>query len=280
MSNSELPTASVPPKEGEKKPEEQKENGGTTGNTEDAGKSKNTTGSSKSGKGKSGKGKKGDKPKKKRMSKKELARIKREKAEQERLEQERIALEKQMQREKEEESRKRQEQQQRLQEEMEDITTFRQSRVEKIKAICAQKEEKEDWEIFASCDHSIDVRSEADVNTFIEQWSEVNETSITELFDHIKQSDIITNKLKSKSENHHLSGNTQAMERCDRQIEAIRNLIIQKIENITANILAFYDKLKDPQITSETGDLLYGMWVNINKNPRTKSVEPCPGVTI
>ena len=58
MSNSELPTASVPPKEGEKKPEEQKENGGTTGNPEDAGKSENTTGSSKSGKGKSGKGKK------------------------------------------------------------------------------------------------------------------------------------------------------------------------------------------------------------------------------
>ena len=274
-----MSSTDLPQKEEEKKGEEEKKETEEHEEKKEGEGDEKEEGSEKSNKSKNSK-KKGDKPKKKKMSKKELARIKREKAEQERLEQERIEFEKQMQREKEEELRKRQEQQQRLQEEMEDITKFRQSRIEKIRAINEEKEKEEDWQIFSSCDHSVDVRSEADVNTFIEQWSEVNETSLDELFEHIKQAHVIRDKLRLRSENHHLSGETKQMERCDKQIGAICNLIMHKLDNITAHILAFNDKLKDPQIYGDADDLSFGMWVKSIKNPRIKSADGCTGVTV
>lgn len=228
------------------------------------------------------KGKKGKekKEKKKKLSKKEIARRKKEQAEQERIEAEAKARELQKQKEIEMEAQKRKEQQARLDDEKRDIEQFRKDRIEKIKLIVEERERKEDWDVFSSCDHSIDVRSEADVNTFIEQWSEINETDLSELTDHIKQSEIITNKLIAKSEMMQLTNELSKMERCNKQIKRMRELIVKKIDSITAHIMAFSDKLKESEIYTGTDEILYGMWVNVTKNPRTKLVEPCNGVSI
>lgn len=228
--------------------------------------------------------KKSEKPKKKKLSKKELARLKREKAEQERLEQEKLEAAKKAQQEKEEESRKRAEQQQRLEEEKEYIKNFRLQKEEKIQKIVANFEKTEDWELFSQCSHAIDVRSEADVNTFISQLSEVNETDINQLFEHIHLAKVIENQLRERSEKAQLANRVPLYTRCNRQIDTLQQLINQKIENITVNHLAFSDKFSgakgDVQINGGSDDITYGMWVNLSKNPRIKDVTVCQGVTV
>ena len=122
------------------------------------------------------KGKKEKKPKPKKLSKKERLRLKKEKEEKERLEKERREAELRDQREREYEQKKREEQQQRLIEEDANIKNLRKQRAEEGRKIRAAKAQEDDWEIFKQCNHFVDVRSQSDVNTFITQWKEINET--------------------------------------------------------------------------------------------------------
>ncbi|OHT10199.1 hypothetical protein TRFO_20580 [Tritrichomonas foetus] len=233
--------------------------------------------------GKRGKGKKEKKPKKKKLSKKERLRLKKEKEEQERLEQERIEAELRDQREREYEQKKREEQQQRLIEEDLYVQKLRKQRT--LDGIRIRKElaATDSWEIYRKCDHFVDVRSQADVNTFITQWRENEETELPNLFDHISQSNKIKNQLKLMMQKAEVSKETDEYSRCKAQIEAINELVQQKMEQITVRHLVFSDKYSGAKnevlISTQTDGLVFGMWVNLSKNPRIKEIE-FPGLSV
>jgi len=224
------------------------------------------------------------KPKKKKLSKKELARIKKEKAEQERLEQERKDAERRALQEQEEESRKRREQQQRLIEEDEDIHKLRIVRGNRGGSIVNERQKEEDWTIFQHCDHAVDVRSESDVNTFISQWTDIDETDLNVLFERIHLSNLIQSQLLHRSQVAEIQAQTKEYERCIRQIGSLKEIISSKIEAITVHHLVFSDKYagakNEVQLQGSADDLSYGMWVNLSKNPRIKDVNLCTGVSI
>ncbi|OHT10343.1 hypothetical protein TRFO_20485 [Tritrichomonas foetus] len=256
-----------------------------TGAPEDKPETKEETApASKPATGKKGKRSKSPKkPKKKKLSKKERARLKREKEEQERLEQERREAELRDQREREYEQKKREEQQQRLLEEDNYIHKLRDQRIEDGKKIRSAKAQTDDWEIFKQCDHFYDVRSQSDVNTFITQWREIDETDLQTLFDRIKQSHTILNQLKSIMEIAEVARENSEYERCKRQIQEIHDLINQKMEQITVRHLVFSDKFagakNEVQVSAQADGKIFGMWVNLSKNPRIKEIE-FPGLTV
>lgn len=264
-------TGEIKPVEGETKPEENPENPPAAEEGRATSKSKK------------GKGKKEKKPKKKKLSRKELARLKKEKLEQELREQQRREAELKDQREKEYEQRKRQEQQQRLEEEDRDINKLREQRADDGKRIRATKAHTDDWEIFTQCDHFIDVRYQADVNTFITQWREFEDVDLPGLFEHIHQSNMILTQLIQMMQNAEVSQEIAEYERCKSQIAEIRELINQKIELITIRHLVFSDKFagakNEVQVSCQADGISFGMWVNLSKNPRNKEIE-FPGLTI
>lgn len=233
--------------------------------------------------GKKGKSKKEKPPKKKKLSKKERLRLKKEKEEQERLEQERREAELRDQREREYEQKKREEQQQRLIEEDAYIKKLREDRTAEGKKIRQTQVEADDWEIYKQCDHFVDVRSQSDVNTFLTQWNEIQETDLPKLFEHIQQSNIIKKQLISMQERAEVFQDDDQYKRCKEQISSINKLISQKMEQITFHHLVFSDKFatskNEVQITGQADGLVFGMWINLSKNPRIKEIE-FPGLTV
>ncbi|KAK8885401.1 hypothetical protein M9Y10_040849 [Tritrichomonas musculus] len=233
--------------------------------------------------GKKGKGKKEKKPKAKKLSKKERLRLKKEKEEQERLEQERREAELRDQREREYEQKKREEQQQRLIEEDSYIKNLRKERTEEGRKIRAAKAQADDWEIFKECNHFVDVRSQSDVNTFITQWREINETDLPILFEHFKQSNTIKKQLISMMETAEVSQETDEYNKFKEQIDSLNDIVSSKMEQITGRHLIFSDKFagakNEVQVSAQTDGMIFGMWVNLSKNPRIKEIE-FPGLTV
>lgn len=229
------------------------------------------------------KGKKEKKPKPKKLSKKERLRLKKEKEEQERLEKERREAELRDQREREYEQKKREEQQQRLIEEDAYIKSLRKQRTEEGRKIRAAKAQEDDWEIFKQCNHFVDVRSQSDVNTFITQWKEINETDLPKLFEHIKQSNTIKKQLVSMMETAEVSQETDEYNKLKEQIKSLNEIVSEKLELITGRTLIFSDKFvgakNEVQLSAQTDGMIFGMWVNLSKNPRIKEIE-FPGLTI
>ncbi|OHS94080.1 hypothetical protein TRFO_39717 [Tritrichomonas foetus] len=219
----------------------------------------------------------------KKLSKKERARLKREAAEQERLEQERKEREEQEQREREYEKKKREEQQQRLAIEDGEIKKLRESRTEEGRRIRAEQSQAEDWQIFTQCDHSIDTRSAADVNSFITMWSEHNDDDMKQFFEKVAESRKIVKQLSEIMEKAEVAQDSVQYDRCHEQIEHIKNIIDKKIEQITMHHLVFSDKFagakNEVQINSTIDGLSFGMWVNLSKNPRNKEIT-FPGVKV
>ena len=221
--------------------------------------------------------------KKKKLTKKERARLRKEKAEQERLEQERREAEERDRIEREYEQKKREEQQQRLFEEDQEMKRLRAQRLENGKRIKAAKAQEEDWEIFKACDHFIDVRSQADVNSFITNWRESEQSELPELFEYIHQSEVILKKLTTMLQAAEVARDEATFERCDRQIKELKQLVYDKIEAITMHHLVFSDKYagakNEVQVSSQTDELTFAMWVNLSKNPRIKDIE-FPGLSM
>ena len=221
--------------------------------------------------------------KKKKLSRKERLRMKREKEEQERLEQERREAELRDQREREYEQKKREEQQQRLLEEDNYIHKLRDERTQSGQKIRATKAQTDDWEIFKKCDHFYDVRSQSDVNTFITQWREAEEQDLPSLFERIKQAHSILQQLRAIMQVAEVAREKLEFERCFRQIKEIRELINQKLEQITVRHLVFSDKFaaakNEVQVFNQADGTSFGMWVNLSKNPRIKNIE-FPGFAI
>lgn len=222
--------------------------------------------------------------KKKKMSKKELARLRREKAEQERLEMERKIAEEKALKEQEEELKRRKEQQQRLMEETDELMRIRKERDERGWKVVAEKDKADDWEIFSRCDHSVDTRSESDVNTFISQWKEVDDNDMSELFKHIKIAKSVITQLTDLYQFAEVTNQSKQVERCAKQIRSLEELVKQKLENATVHHLVFSDKItgtkSDVQISGGADDLNFGMWVNLAKNPRIKDISFFDGVYI
>ena len=215
--------------------------------------------------------------KKKKLSKKERARLRKEKAEQERLEQERREAEERDRIEREYEQKKREEQQQRLFEEDQEMKRLRSQRLENGRKVKAAKAQEEDWEIFKACDHFIDVRSQADVNAFITNWRESEQTELPDLFEYIHSSELILKQLTTMLQAAEVARDESTFERCDRQIKELRKLVYDKIEGITMHHLVFSDKYagakNEVQVSSQTDGLTFAMWVNLSKNPRIKDIE-------
>jgi cancer susceptibility candidate protein 1 len=223
-------------------------------------------------------GGKGKKPKKKkRLSRKELARLAKERAEQERLEAERRAIELQEQKERDEQQRQREEQQQRLLEEDTDIKRLRQNRARLGRNIRTQEAQVKDWEIFTACNHSVDVRSESDVNTFLANWRDQEETELAALFEQIDQAHSIVDQLTAIKETAEVSQEQREFERCVAQIEQIKTVIFAKIEALTMHILVFSDKFvgakNEVLLSASAGPISYGIWVNLTRSQRNQEIE-------
>jgi hypothetical protein len=180
--------------------------------------------------------------KKKKLSKKELARLAREKAEQERFEQERKAAELREQKEREYVAKKQEEQKQRLAEEDADLERLRKQRGEIGRKIREDAARDDDWAIFTACSHSVDVRSEADVNTFLENWQSQEDADLAGLFQQIETANTVVAQLSHMKEVAEVSQETRTFQRCDLQITRIRNVIYGKLEAMTMHILVFSDK--------------------------------------
>ena len=220
---------------------------------------------------------------KKKLSKKELARLRKEKAEQERLEQERREAEERDRIEREYEQKKREEQQQRLHDEDQEIQNLRKSRFENGRKVRSSKEQEDDWEIFKACDHFIDVRSAADVNSFVAKWQELEDGELPDLFENIGRAELIVRRLKKMREAAEVAKDTELFERCDGQIKEIGRLIDAKIEATTMHHLVFSDKYAGAKnevlVSNSTDEMSFAMWVNLSKNPRVKDIE-FPGLHI
>jgi hypothetical protein len=221
--------------------------------------------------------------KKKKLTKKERNRLRKEKEEQERLEQERLAREEQDMRERAREQKKREEQQQRLQDEGKYIQTLRAQRIDDGKRLRAIQAQTADWEIFTLCNHSIDVRSSADVNTFITAWKGQEEAELPELFEHIHQADTILEQLNRIYQAAEVAQDPASVERCRAQSAEIRCIFLQKLEAITMRHLVFSDKYagakNEVQVSSQSDGISFSLWVNLSKNPRVKDIE-FPGMKI
>ena len=73
------------------------------------------------------------------------------------------------------------------------------------------------------------------------------------------------------------------IKRCKEQISSINKLISQKVEQITFRHLVFSDKIatskNEVRTTGQADGLVFGMWINLSKNPRIKEIE-FPGLTV
>lgn len=223
----------------------------------------------------SAKSKKGGK--KKRMSKKELARRRREKAEQERLEQERIEKELEEKRIHEQEQEMERREQERLQNESRDIENLRNLRRNLSKSIRAEASQVAEWERYTQCNHATNPLDQSDVNSFISQWTDMDDTDMNTLFHHIELASNLLNQLIDHQSYAAVASNVDDYERFTNHIMDLRKLIQNKLELLTQHHLLFSDKYTGAKnevlLSAEADGYGYGLWVNLAKNPRIKDID-------
>jgi cancer susceptibility candidate protein 1 len=224
-------------------------------------------------------------PKKRKLSKKELARRAKEKAEQERLEQERLLAELHEQKEREYVARKQDEQKQRLADEDASLERHRKERSDAGHAIRTESARVEDWQIFTACSHAVDVRSESDVNTFLESWRAQDECDLNALFQQIEIANTVVTQLGQIKEVAEVSQDARQFRRCEHQIEQIESVVYGKLEAMTMHILVFSDRFvgakNEVLLSASSGPsaVSFGIWVNLTRSQRNQEIE-WPGLKV
>ncbi|KAH0786798.1 inner dynein arm i1 intermediate chain ic97 [Histomonas meleagridis] len=220
---------------------------------------------------------KSSKGKRKKLSKKEILRRKREKAEQERLEQLRIAKELEEKRAHEQEQEMERLEQERLHSENEYLIELHNRKNQFCSDTRLKKHRVAEWEYYTECDHSTNPLDQADVNTFLSQWRENEETDMHKLFKQIETAKKLLDQLIEYRSQSSVSNDIKEYERFSQPIRDIRQLIETKINLLTQHQLLFSDKYASAKnevlLTTESAGYSYGLWVNLTKNPRINNID-------
>ena len=224
---------------------------------------------------KSSKSKKGKA--KKKLTKKEIARRKREKAEQERLEQLRIERELEEKRIHQQEMEMERREQERLKQEDNELKALHQARIAQSHQIREERAKRDEWDRYISCEHSTDPNNQIDVNTFIAQWKETDNTDMKELFNKIEEATKLLDQLLNLRSTASVASEVAEFERLSNNIRDIRQIIENKIAILTQHHLLFSDRYvlakNEVLLSANASGYSYGLWVNLAKNPRTKEIE-------
>uniref|UniRef100_A0A7S3D973 IC97/Casc1 N-terminal domain-containing protein n=1 Tax=Palpitomonas bilix TaxID=652834 RepID=A0A7S3D973_9EUKA len=220
------------------------------------------------------KGKKGKKSKKQEQleleKKLEEARLA-EQAEQERLERERKEREEQERLRQIELARLREEEKKRIAEEEVEEATFRQSRAALLRIEAAAAKEKEEWTRYLACSNLPNPSSLAEINAYLSLWKESAANDMHTVIEECQQAFQVMRDIRgyvaSLPETH------SSVDLFENAITRIRTLTSEKIDEMTAKTLTEIEEAKeDPQRSVATENIKFGVWVNLEKNLKTKQI--------
>eukprot|EP00735_Rhodelphis_limneticus_P004586 TRINITY_DN16189_c0_g1::TRINITY_DN16189_c0_g1_i1::g.6445::m.6445 TRINITY_DN16189_c0_g1::TRINITY_DN16189_c0_g1_i1::g.6445 ORF type:complete len:655 (-),score=146.57,sp/Q8T880/AXP83_CIOIN/29.43/1e-32,sp/Q8T880/AXP83_CIOIN/24.65/4e-12,GPS/PF01825.16/0.51,DDRGK/PF09756.4/1.6,DUF2870/PF11069.3/3.2e+03,DUF2870/PF11069.3/0.82 TRINITY_DN16189_c0_g1_i1:66-2030(-) len=253
-------------------------------------------GPKKGGKGKGGKGGKKKKKKDKEAERKEQERLEQERIERERLEQERLEKERKLREEEErrlaEERRiKREEELKRLTEELDEDRLTSQHREQRIWASVAKDRQGDEWARYIDNSRRPLENDEAEVNTFLATLLDDDDRTLKHVMKQLSVAEEVAELLEKQwfsAEEWLEVKNTQKYSTLFHQTCQVQNTMMDRM---TANTIQYADEhINDlnPDVKGlvegdrPRGDVKqghvsrgskFGLWINLEKRPRTKIIE-------
>uniref|UniRef100_K3WYA1 IC97/Casc1 N-terminal domain-containing protein n=1 Tax=Globisporangium ultimum (strain ATCC 200006 / CBS 805.95 / DAOM BR144) TaxID=431595 RepID=K3WYA1_GLOUD len=230
--------------------------------------------------------KKGKAPKKtkeeleeeRRLQEEEEARLRAE--EEKRLEEERKKRELEEAKRREEETRNRAAELERLSIEYEATKLDIEGKVQRLAEILRTQKEARDWEKYLACEPRPDAQAEGDMNSFLNSWSLEVSTDLSEVTSTCDGANEVVNDLVHVGANAKATNDVALYDQCTMFIDKIQQMINEKIEYASGNILQYADEYTDSNSRSEvkmasaSNWVKLGLWVNlIAKGSRNKKID-------
>jgi len=140
-----------------------------------------------------------------------------------------------------------------------------------------KKLEAEEWTSFMNCTHLPDVRKEADLSSYVVLWEEDVEPDLHRCLAQAQEAINVTTALEGLVAQAQAVKDEELTTKYRDYISRLDKLIVDKIDFATAHTLEHLDKhtTKDNtcQLSMNNALLRFGLWVNIAKNLRLKSIE-------
>jgi len=140
--------------------------------------------------------------------------------------------------------------------------------------------ERDDWAVFIACEPLPDVQREADVNTFLTEWGEKPRDGAEALDKTLADCTLCTELLRSLQLEAAFSAARLEPKQAAWQHEIQLRLkaeMQRKLDGATADFLTRADEFANAKheciVCVPAAGCRFGLWVNLAKNPRIKSIE-------
>ncbi|KND04959.1 uncharacterized protein SPPG_00646 [Spizellomyces punctatus DAOM BR117] len=172
--------------------------------------------------------------------------------------------------------------QERFKTEAEALASLMESQLAELTAVDEERHREMEWQTLLECRPLPNPQKEREVNTYLDLWSaedlNIEEGSpLVPLFSELPAAEILCSQIEQE-----LSGagaNDDAYKnRLTQHLLRLRTLIHDKWDSATSQILQHVDQFsREPnenfQLAATTQDYAFGVWGNLTKNPRYKTIE-------
>ncbi|ORY53110.1 hypothetical protein BCR33DRAFT_845340 [Rhizoclosmatium globosum] len=171
----------------------------------------------------------------------------------------------------------------RLDDEVQDFIQALESRQNIIKKVTSDKRAEADWKKFLECSTLPDPLNEPELNTYLSLWAEEpvgndDDPSLQALMEALpnaeKLCDDIAEAVGIACDNQNLPSQLNLR----MHLATMRQLIISKWDLVTCRIMQHYDHFafepnENFHFASTTDKYIFGVWGNLTRNPRHKTIE-------
>eukprot|EP00854_Cymbomonas_tetramitiformis_P002327 gene2327-3052_t len=190
----------------------------------------------------------------------EQAKYEAEKAERQRVEAARLAMESE-----------------RLHQENDSIAFFLGTRANALRAVHLKLKDDVEWRRYLACCPRPDPRLECQINGYLNTLQENPETELEFTLEHCDDNELVIGEAQELVLAAEHFGNGSKREKHLEYLSKIRSLTAAQIDRITAHILQRADEFQNAkgevQVQAQVDAVKFGLWVNLAKNPRMKTIE-------